>query len=37
MGEGFIDISVLLTFNKLKTIAKKAGLDDDGAKDMVRG
>ena len=35
MGEGLMDISVLLTFNKLKTIVKKAGLDQDAAEAMV--
>lgn len=35
MGEGFMDVSVLLTFNKLRSMAKRAGLVGDDAEAMV--
>lgn len=35
MGEGLIDVSILLTFNKLKTLVKRAQLDDADADAMV--
>lgn len=35
MGEGMIDVSILMTFNKLKLMAKKASLTEDEAKATV--
>lgn len=36
MGDRLMDVSLLLTFNKLKTLAKKAQLSGADAEAMVR-
>lgn len=36
MGEGLMDVSILMTFNKLKKIVKTAGLSPEDGLAMVR-
>lgn len=36
MGDKLMDASILLSFNKLKTIVKRAGLSGEDAQALVR-